>query len=472
MSPVRRRAPRTALPIAWGVVLAGAALAVGGCFSRPLPSEGAGTPFPAPRQPPERAPRDTAPAVEPMPTEQAPLTPVAGIGPLVRVALRVAPDTAALDATGPWRLLDAQGGVLVRARAGERWHIERRGARLRAARGDGIATGWQNAPVFQFADDAGDVRSGAKGYRGAIAWVATDTGVLAVNHVQLEDYLRGVVPLEIGERSPGERAAVQAQAIAARSYTVTRLLQRQSGVGRSPAFDVVASVGDQVYGGRSAERPLSDAAVAATTGLVLRIGQRVVNAPFYSTCGGETAAAEDVWRTDGESHLRRVSDRIPGTDRFYCDIAPRFAWTRAWTSTELDAVVRRYLAGYAAVGSAGPGKVTDLVVEDRTPSGRVGTLIIHTERGSYRVRGNDSRSVLRSGGGELLNSSYFSVTIERDNGRLVRTVIRGNGYGHGVGMCQWGAIGRARAGQDVRSILRTYYPGTTVGPVPPGQLSP
>lgn len=471
MSPAGQRALMIALTVLVPMLSS--------CFSRPLPPD-RGTPFPAPRQEPVRPARDTAratvrdtaPTPDPIPRDPAPPGPRAGVGPLVRVALRVARDTAALDATGPWRLLDAQGGVLVRARAGERWHVERRGGQLRAARGDGTATGWQNAALVQFADDAAEVRSGRKGYRGAIAWVATDTGVLAVNHVPLEDYLRGVVPLEIGERSPGERAAVQAQAIAARSYTVTRLLQGQSGVGRSPDFDVVASVGDQVYGGRSAERPLSDEAVAATAGLVLKIGQRVVNAPFYSTCGGETAAAEEVWRTNGESHLRRVSDRIPGTERYYCDIAPRFAWTRAWSTTELDAVVRRYIAGYVTVGSSGPGSVTDLVVEDRTPSGRVGTLVIRTDRGSHRLRGNDSRSVLRSSGGELLNSSYFSVTTERDNGRLVRAVIRGNGYGHGVGMCQWGAIGRARAGQDVRSILRTYYPGTLVGPIPPGQLSP
>jgi len=88
------------------------------------------------------------------------------------------------------------------------------------------------------------------------------------------------------------------------------------------------------------------------------------------------------------------------------------------------------------------------------------------------VRGNDARSVLRSPRGELLNGSYFSVTTERANGRLVRAVIRGNGYGHGVGMCQWGAIGRARAGQDTRTTLRTYYPGTTVGRIPPGTLTP
>jgi stage II sporulation protein D len=88
---------------------------------------------------------------------------------------------------------------------------------------------------------------------------------------------------------------------------------------------------------------------------------------------------------------------------------------------------------------------------------------IDTERGTYRVRGNDIRYVFRSPGGELLNSTYFSPDVlASPDGRVARLVIRGLGYGHGVGMCQWGAIGRARAGQDFRTILRTYYPGTTV----------
>ncbi|MBX7118567.1 MAG: SpoIID/LytB domain-containing protein [Gemmatimonadaceae bacterium] len=460
------------------VVLAALAASLpvaGSCFSRPIRDEGQhGTPFPV--QGPTAAPRLPEPEpdpVEPIPRDPAPPTPGIGIGPVVRVGLRVSrADTAALAATGAWRLIDQRGGVLVRARAGERWFLERRGGQLRAVREGGIRTGWQVAPLMQYPEEGSFVRTGGRSYRGALAWVPTDTGYLAVNHVPLEDYLRGVVPLEIGERSPGERAAVEAQAIAARSYTVMRLIAARGGSSRSPHFEVVASVADQVYGGQEAERPLADAAVTATAGLVLRIGTRVVNAPFYSTCGGQTAAAEEVWRTGGEPHLRRVSDRIPGTDRHYCDIAPRFAWTRSWTGSELDAVVRRYLASVAAVGSGGPGRVTDLVVEERTPSGRVGTLIVRTDRGSYTVRGNDARSVLRSPGGEPLNSSYFSVTTERDDGRLVRAVIRGNGYGHGVGMCQWGAIGRARAGQDVRTILRTYYPGTTVGPVPPGSLTP
>jgi stage II sporulation protein D len=93
----------------------------------------------------------------------------------------------------------------------------------------------------------------------------------------------------------------------------------------------------------------------------------------------------------------------------------------------------------------------------------VAAIAIETTRGRFRVQANDIRYVLRSPGGELLNSTYFSPEVlASPDGRLSRLTVRGLGYGHGVGMCQWGAIGRARAGQDFRSILSTYFPGTSV----------
>ena len=174
-----------ALPLLVAAVLVG----VAGCFSRPLPTES----IPIPIKP-NPAPVPAPDTVEAMPTDAAPPGPSIGVGPPVRVALRVARDTATLSATGPWRLLDARGGVLVRSRANERWHIERRAARTRAVRDDGAATPWTNGTVLQFPDDAGTVQSAGKPYRGAIGFVATDTGILVVNHLPLEDYLRGVGP--------------------------------------------------------------------------------------------------------------------------------------------------------------------------------------------------------------------------------------------------------------------------------------
>lgn len=384
-----------------------------------------------------------------------------------RVALATAAQEAPLTATGGWRLYGPSGGVVLRARAAEVWTVERRGLQVRARARTGPATQWVDGDIT-LRTDAGNAYGVFAGrrYRGALRVSATDSGLLVVNLIDVEDYLRGVVPLEIGvSRGATDQAAVEAQAIAARSYTWVRLGAQASG----RPYDLVATVNDQVYGGVDAERENTDEAVRSTAGLVLKFGGRVVDAPYSSACGGETAAPEEVWRTGSSAYLRRVSDRIPGTtDRYYCDIAPRFAWTKELSAAELDAAVQTYLRQYADVPADvpadGPGRVRTVAVVSRTPSGRAAETVFGTDRGTYAVRANDVRYVLRKIGGEILNSTYFSLTTEKaGDGSLARVVIRGNGYGHGVGMCQWGAIGRARAGQTARSILAAYYPGTTVG---------
>ena len=283
--------------------------------------------------------------------------------------------------------------------------------------------------------------------------------MVVVNRLGAEEYLRGVVPLEIGERTPDERAAVEAQAVAARSYAYTHIGARGN------RYDMVATVDDQVYGGVEAERTISDIAVASTSGLVLRYAGRIASAPYHSTCGGVTAEPAEVWNGESRSpYLRRVSDRVPGTDHFYCDRSPRFTWTREMSGDAVVASLDRYLRGRGNAGSV--GRILDVRVESHTASGRVGVLAIETDKGTQRLRGNEIRYALRSAGGDILYSTYFSVQApERSGDAVTRVILRGGGNGHGIGMCQWGAIGRARAGQDVRAILQTYYPGTSVGSV-------
>jgi stage II sporulation protein D len=299
-----------------------------------------------------------------------------------------------------------------------------------------------------------------KRYRGEIALHARVGAIVVVNRLPVEDYLRGVVPLEIGaRRTADEFAAIAAQAVAARSYTYIRI----SGDSSRP-FDLGTTVMDQVYGGADAEMPLADSAVAITRGEVLTFAGRTVNAPYSSTCGGSTAAATELWqRTADEPYLVPVSDRIPGTERYYCDESPRFRWTRTVDRHTLGVMLDRHLRAYVTVPAGGAGNVRAVEVEGRTQTDRVRALTFITTRGRYTVRGNDVRFVLREPGGEIVNSTYFIVESERGaDGALARLVLRGGGYGHGVGMCQWGAIGRARAGQDYRTILQAYYPGTTI----------
>ena len=386
-------------------------------------------------------------------------------GRIVRVALATSVRTTKLSATGDWRLYERGGAsVLVRGNESDTWTVEREGRQLRAVRSGGGRTPLGTGPfVARAEDERSFIRVGSRRYRGEIFVTLAESGLLVVNHLPVESYLRGVVPLEIGDRVAGEESAVAAQAVAARSYTYARLAE----LGPSPsrAWDLLSSVSDQVYGGVDAEKPIADVGVTMTGNLVLKYAGRIVNAVYSSTCGGSTAEAPELWQTRGEPYLQRVSDRIPGTDRYYCDASPRFAWTRTLDARALASGLDSYLRSYAAVSGA-IGTVRTVELESLTPSNRVGTLAIVTDRARHVLRGNAIRYVLRPTGGEILNSTYFTVepTVGSDR-RLTRLVITGHGYGHGVGMCQWGAIGRSRAGQDFRTILQTYYPGATVEPI-------
>lgn len=391
-----------------------------------------------------------------------PTTPPAGPSPNVvdarpvRVSLGIM-QTASIGATDGWRVTDRDGRLVAEGEAPDRVSLSSTGGAIKLVDAKGSTRDVGSSLSIMPRTAASALQVNQRRYRGELAIIASDSGMRVINRVAVEAYLRGVVPRELGVRGAADRAALEAQAVAARSYVVARLGNT------SRSFDVTATTTDQVYGGADAEDGLADAAVAATEGLVLMYNGRAVSAPYHSTCGGSTAAPDELWRSQNEPFLQRVSDRIPGSDRFYCDIAPRFRWDRSWRVDTLSAIVERYLRGYSQVAPGPVGEVRDISVDGRTPSGRVAALWITTDRGRYRVRGNDVRYVLRSPGGELLNSTYFSPEVVTSADRhLTRVTIRGTGYGHGVGMCQWGAIGRARAGQDFRTILRTYFPGTTV----------
>jgi stage II sporulation protein D len=381
------------------------------------------------------------------------------------VALEGRAVAAAVSATGRWRI-DEQGGrqSLVRGEGNEPWRIEQRGRLLRVAGEGNDATPWREGPfVARPAAGAVFLRYGARRYRGELWFTPTDSGVMVVNRLPVEDYLRGVVPLEIGTRNAIDRAAIEAQAIAARSYTYVRV---PGGVVDEPVkgWNLVATVQHQVYGGVDAEHPAVNAAIDATAGLVLRYNGLLVDAPYFASCGGRTASPREAWRGVGEQpYLQSVDDTDPRTGKPYCDLSPRNHWHAEFDEAQLADIVRRALQA-AGAPDPKPAAVLGVAVGERGTSGRAATLVLRTERGDVRVAARDIRDVLRDARGAILSSTYFSVDRESRAGRrLTGVTLRGAGNGHGVGMCQWGAIGRARAGADARTILRHYYPGTVVG---------
>ena len=390
----------------------------------------------------------------------------------VRIALATSAENARVGGTGTWRVYSRNSANLVTSgTAGTTMRIERRGNQLVAVKADGSVTSRQTAPLLVRATTPGSfVTWNGKRYRGELVIRPNNGGLLVVNRLGVESYLRGVVPLEIGGvAKPGDEAAVEAQAVAARSYSYIHIADAGT-----RAFDMYGSIQDQAYGGVDAEQAMSDRAVESTRNMVLRYAGRIINTPYSSTCGGRTAAVKEVWwRRNDEPYLKSVSDQIPGTDKYYCDISGRFRWTTSFNETQLRETLEKYLgtvtpASEPAVAASATsrlslGRITGFNVTGRTPSDRVASVSIQTERGNYVVRGNDVRFVLRTPSGSLLNSTYFTAeTTKGSSGAIDQLTIRGGGYGHGIGMCQFGAIGRARAGQDYRTILTSYYQGTTV----------
>jgi len=384
---------------------------------------------------------------------------------MARIALAGKALRASVSATGRWRIDEQSGRTkLVTGQGAENWRIEQNGGLLRVAGDNGDATPWREGPFVARASDGGStLRYENRRYRGELWFTPTDSGILVVNRLPVEDYLRGVVPIELGTRQPGDRAALEAQAIAARSYAYIRV---PSDVSVEPrlGWHMVATVQNQVYAGMDVEAPIVNEAIDHTAGLVLRYDGLLVDAPYYSSCGGRTAAPRESWRdVREEPYLRSVDDTDPRTGRPYCDISPRNHWTAEFDEGQLAETVRRALVA-AGARDPRPGVVTEMRVEGRTASGRATALVLRTDRGDVTVRHNQIRNVLRDARGAILSSTYFSVDREsRARGHLSGVTLRGHGNGHGVGMCQWGAIGRSRAGIDARTILRHYYPGTVVG---------
>ena len=374
-----------------------------------------------------------------------------GATQLVRIALETAAQTGTISATGPWQVV--QGDIILPMpnNGVADFPLSFDGARIRQ-----IPPAMRSQTIAKPLGSSFLIWNG-KRYRGELVITQTDSGLLVVNRLPMDSYLRGVVPLEIGNRTSAEVAAVQAQAVAARTYAYKHLND-------SRAFDMYSTVQDQVYGGVDAEKPQSDTAITTTQDVVVLYAGQPISTPYHSTCGGSTAAVTEVWYNQpDEPYLRPVSDRIPGTDHFYCDPSPRFSWTQNFDAAGLRAVMEKYLANYTDAPKSGLGKIVDVRETGRTPSGRVAALTVQTDGGNFTLRGNDIRFVLRDPKGTILNSTYFALTTAKSGGEISNLTVNGRGYGHGIGMCQWGAIGRARAGQNYRTILETYYPGTTIG---------
>lgn len=284
-----------------------------------------------------------------------------------------------------------------------------------------------------------------------------------INIVPLETYLRGVVPNElVNNLTPDEFQACMSQAIAARNYAFYKLADKDSA-----DFDVYSDTRDQVYSGVEKYKQIADSAIKLTSGIIVEYDGQPARCFFHSVCGGHTESVQNIWQAQPAlPYLQGVSDIDSATGDPYCIYSPNFFWTKTFSSYQLDEIFRENLAiaNPTYADEILRSNVSELQILDRFNSSRIDSLKIKTEDGNvYYVRGDRTRYFFKNSNGTLLRSSFFKITISRDNkGKIANIILNGQGTGHGVGMCQWGTIGMSRLGFNYIQILKHYYPGTEV----------
>lgn len=291
-----------------------------------------------------------------------------------------------------------------------------------------------------------------KTYRGLLEMTSSSGQIKMVNLVFVEDYLKGVVPLEIGPCQEDQLEAVKAQAIAARTYAMAHLGQ----FGPDAGYDLKSDVADQVYGGVAAENELVSRAVEATAGKVAVYHDRMINAYYHSTCGGTTDDIEDVWDKDAQPYLVSVSD--DGA----CSMSKYYTWREKFTADQIVLRLNQYLTQERG-DQVNVGKLTDVRIGARTPGGRVASIIFETTSGHYIFKKEKVRWVIKQSEAPeaILRSAKFNLEIKKDNaGDISEVTFVGGGWGHGVGMCQMGAKGLSARGVACDSIIALYYQGT------------
>ena len=283
---------------------------------------------------------------------------------------------------------------------------------------------WNSSQLTIEPSGDGYVWIGDRWYRGRTRLVREGAGITAVNQVDLEQYLYSVVGSEAIPSWPQE--ALKAQAVAARSYA---LYERS----KSPnqLYELDSTTKSQVYKGLDGEYVSTLEAVNATQGEMLTYGGDVILAVFHSSSGGHTENVEDIWSSP-LAYLRGVID--------YDQQAPVFQWSKTFSVEQMTNHI------------GGVGRIQALVPEKTTPQGRVVTMKVIGDRGTKQISGAKLRQALD------LRSTLFRVS--QVNGQFE---IQGRGFGHGIGLSQWGAYSLSTQGIPYQQILSHYYQKATTG---------
>ncbi|NJN72722.1 MAG: SpoIID/LytB domain-containing protein [Limnothrix sp. RL_2_0] len=337
----------------------------------------------------------------------------------LRVAVRKGASTIQIGSSTNALVKNNRGQALGEISAMSAFNVSKRGNQLAFDR-------WQASEIWVEPKGDGYVWIGDRWYRGRTQLRIEQGAVMAINHVDLEQYLYSVVGAEAIPSWPQE--ALKAQAVAARTYALKKRAENSR-----KAFDLDTTTATQVYKGLNSEYSTTHDAVNATSNQVMTYNGDVILAVFHASSGGHTENVEDIW-TSPLPYLRGVAD--------YDQSAPVYQWGKNISASRLGQLV------------GGVGTVTQMVPQRQTPQGRVITMKVVGDRGSKNISGDQLRKILD------LRSTLISASVQGGN-----VYIYGKGFGHGVGMSQWGANELAEQGIDYQRILNHYYQNASISQI-------
>ena len=351
-----------------------------------------------------------------------------GINPVLRVCILDNRDSVALAIKGSYSVYVASsdklltGGYMLNT--------------IVTANGQGIMFGLRDLKFTRVevrVPEGSFVHIDGRVFRGTVDIIRKDNmKLMVINKVPLEEYLYGVLYNEISHRWPIE--AIKAQAIAARTFALYQARQN-----KLQDYDLTNDIYSQVYSGAASERWTTTRAATLTRGQVLTFKGDIFPAYYHATCGGYTEDASNLWAVD--------LPPLKGVDCLFCKQSPHYKWEKSIPLADLQKKLNDN--GYKT------GKIKSVSVLGKNKSGRVDKIEIKDDAGASSVlTAKDFRQML---GPNELRSTAFELIIKGNE-----LIINGTGWGHGVGMCQWGAKGQAERGKRADEILKYYYPGAEI----------
>ncbi len=345
----------------------------------------------------------------------------------IRVGLSQGGSEVVVGSSTPTSLLDGNGRVLGQIPALQ-------GFPATAAAGGVSVAGKKAWQIILKPKENGFIYAGGRWYRGEVDLVREGSGISVINRLNIEDYLASVIGREMYNTWPQE--ALKAQAVASRSYAVFKL-QRH----KSKLFDVLDTTTSQVYVGLEGEANSTQEAVKATAGQVLMYQGKVIEAVFHSSSGGHTENSENVWQNI-VPYLRGVED--------FDQSSPSYQWTLNLTAPQL----RQRIPGVGDIISMTPAK--------SSPTGRILTLKVQGTKGNRLIKGTEVRKALGLKSTLFTAKPEFGLVAGNGAPRPKSFLISGRGYGHGLGMSQWGAYSLATQNKTYQEILMHYFQGTAL----------